>query len=147
MAVQKHADTKPPGAVIVEVFFTLLAPASHLRLVMGEGLVYITSAKAAVSVSRIKQSQTAGIYTMTAPDPRRTRRRYDTFPMGRSGMDLNSNDVGADFVHIRGFSAYVDGSPTNMSVGCRRLGLKSVLLTAFVEDPVGDFSVLFLRNG
>jgi 5-dehydro-2-deoxygluconokinase len=66
--------------------------------------------------------------------------------MGRSGMDLYSNDVGADFVHIRSFAAYVGGSPTNMSVGCRRLGLKSALLTAFGEDPVGDFVAHFLTE-
>ena len=83
---------------------------------------------------------------MTPPNPRWARRLYDTFHMGRSGMDLYSNDVGADFVHIRSFAAYVGGSPTNMSVGCRRLGLKSALLTAFGEDPVGDFVVHFLTK-
>jgi len=61
-------------------------------------------------------------------------------------MDLYSNDVGTDFVHIRSFAAYVGGSPANMSVGCRRLGLKSALLTAFGEDPVGDFVVHFLTE-
>lgn len=81
--------------------------------------------------------------TLTTPSRRRF---YDTFHMGRSGMDLYSNDVGADFVDIRSFAAYVGGSPTNMSVGCRRLGLKSALLTAFGEDPVGDFVVHFLTE-
>jgi 5-dehydro-2-deoxygluconokinase len=71
---------------------------------------------------------------------------YDTLHMGRSCMDLYSNDVGAEFVHIKSFAAYVGGSPTNMSVGCRRLGLKSALLTAFGEDPVGDFVVHFLTG-
>lgn len=61
-------------------------------------------------------------------------------------MDLYSNDVGAAFVHIKSFAAYVGGSPANMSVGCRRLGLKSALLTAFGEDPVGDFVVHFLTK-
>ncbi|HUJ86386.1 MAG TPA: 5-dehydro-2-deoxygluconokinase [Burkholderiales bacterium] len=73
-------------------------------------------------------------------------RAYDTFHMGRSGMDLYSNDIGARFVDIRSFAAYVGGSPTNMSVGCRRLGLKSGLLTAFGEDPVGDFVAHFLTG-
>ncbi len=71
---------------------------------------------------------------------------YDTFHMGRSSMDLYSNDIGAAFVDIKSFAAYVGGSPTNMSVGCRRLGLTSALLTAFGEDPVGDFVAHFLRN-
>jgi 5-dehydro-2-deoxygluconokinase len=33
-----------------------------------------------------------------------------------------------------------------MSVGCRRLGLNSALLTAFGEDPVGDFVAHFLNQ-
>ena len=83
---------------------------------------------------------------MTPPSPRRVRHSYDTFHMGRSGMDLYSSDIGAEFVHIKSFAAYVGGSPTNMSVGCRRLGLKSALLTAFGEDPVGDFIKHFLAE-
>jgi 5-dehydro-2-deoxygluconokinase len=83
---------------------------------------------------------------MQAQNPSRPRHSYDTFHMGRSGMDLYSNDIGASFVDIRSFAAYVGGSPTNMSVGCRRLGLKSALLTAFGEDPVGDFVAHFLNK-
>ncbi len=83
---------------------------------------------------------------MGSQDPPRTRHTYDTFHMGRSCMDLYSNDVGAAFVDIKSFAAYVGGSPTNMSVGCRRLGLTSALLTAFGEDPVGDFVVHFLSK-
>jgi len=79
-------------------------------------------------------------------DPRQAPRTFDTFHMGRSGMDLYSNDVGAAFVDIKSFAAYVGGSPTNMSVGCRRLGLNSALLTAFGEDPVGDFVAHFLKE-
>ncbi|MDP1989495.1 MAG: 5-dehydro-2-deoxygluconokinase [Syntrophales bacterium] len=81
-----------------------------------------------------------------SPDPCQTQRIYDTFHMGRSCMDLYSNDVGAAFVDIKSFAAYVGGSPTNMSVGCRRLGLNSALLTAFGEDPVGDFVAHFLSK-
>lgn len=71
---------------------------------------------------------------------------YDTLHMGRSGIDLYSNDVGAPFVQIQSFAAYVGGSPTNISVGSRRLGLKSALLTAVGEDPVGDFILNFLNT-
>ncbi len=72
--------------------------------------------------------------------------RYDTLHMGRSGLDLYSNDVGAPFVEITNFAAYVGGSPTNLSVGARRLGLRSALLTAVGEDPVGDFILHFLAK-
>ncbi len=75
-----------------------------------------------------------------------TRRTYDTLHMGRSCIDLYSNDVGAPFEEIRSFAAYVGGSPTNISVGARRLGLKTALLTGLGEDPVGDFVLHFLKK-
>ncbi len=71
---------------------------------------------------------------------------FDSLHMGRSSIDLYSNDVGAPFVDIQSFAAYVGGSPTNISVGARRLGLKSALLTGLGEDPVGDFVLHFLNN-
>ena len=66
------------------------------------------------------------------------KRTYDTLHMGRSSIDLYSNDVGAPFVDIKSFAAYVGGSPTNISVGMQRLGGKPALLTALGVDPVGD---------
>ena len=72
----------------------------------------------------------------------------DTFHMGRSSIDLYSADVGSPFPDIERFAAYVGGSPTNISVGIRRLGLDSALLTGIGEDPVGDFVLAFLdREG
>ncbi|MDE2834184.1 MAG: 5-dehydro-2-deoxygluconokinase [Bacteroidota bacterium] len=71
--------------------------------------------------------------------------KYDLLAMGRSSIDLYSNDVGAPFPAITSFAAYVGGSPTNISVGAQRLGLKTALLTAVGEDPVGDFILEFLR--
>lgn len=74
-----------------------------------------------------------------------TTSRYDSVHMGRSSLDLYSNDVGARFEDITSFAAYVGGSPTNISVGGRRLGLNTVVLTALGEDPVGDFILKFLN--
>ena len=71
---------------------------------------------------------------------------YDTLHMGRSSIDLYANDVGSPFVDIKSFAAYVGGSPTNISVGARRLGLKTALLTGLGQDPVGDFIQNFLQN-
>lgn len=71
---------------------------------------------------------------------------FDTLHMGRSSIDLYSNDVGAPFADIKSFAAYVGGSPTNISVGGRRLGLNTVLLTAVGQDPVGDFILQFLER-
>lgn len=71
---------------------------------------------------------------------------YDLLNMGRSSLDLYANDVGAPFVDIQSFAAYVGGSPTNICVGARRLGLKTALLTAVGTDPVGDFILNFLNR-
>lgn len=73
-------------------------------------------------------------------------RRYDLLAMGRSCIDLYSNNIGAPFHDITSFAAYVGGCPTNISVGAQRLGVRSALLTAVGEDPVGDFVLHFLRN-
>ena len=73
-------------------------------------------------------------------------RTYDALFMGRSCIDLYSSDIGAPFTDINSFAAFVGGSPTNMSVGGKRLGLKTALLTAFGEDPVGDFVHNFLNK-
>src|SRR5215475_9141168 len=75
-----------------------------------------------------------------------TTKTYDVLAMGRSSIDLYSNDVGAPFVEIGSFAAYVGGCPTNISVGTRRLGLRSALLTAVGADPVGEFILHFLRR-
>jgi 5-dehydro-2-deoxygluconokinase len=66
--------------------------------------------------------------------------------MGRSSIDLYSNDIGAPFVEITSFAAYVGGCPTNISVGTQRLGLRPALLTAVGEDQVGNFILHFLRK-
>jgi len=73
-------------------------------------------------------------------------KEYDLITMGRSCIDLYSNDVGAPFEEITSFAAYVGGSPTNIAVGSIRLGLKTALLTAIGKDPVGDFIMRFLND-
>ncbi|WP_234572950.1 5-dehydro-2-deoxygluconokinase [Rhodohalobacter sp. 614A] len=71
---------------------------------------------------------------------------HDLICIGRSSIDLYSNDIGNAFEEINSFAAYVGGCPTNISVGTKRLGLKSALLTGVGEDPVGDFILHFLKK-
>ena len=71
---------------------------------------------------------------------------YDSLHMGRSSIDLYANEIGAPFEEIKSFAAYVGGSPTNISVGGRRLGLRTSLLTGLGNDPVGDFVLHFLNK-
>ena len=69
---------------------------------------------------------------------------YDLLCIGRSSIDLYSNDIGVAFPEITSFGAFVGGCPTNISVGTRRLGLRSAILTAVGDDPVGEFLLKFL---
>ncbi|MEM7735085.1 MAG: 5-dehydro-2-deoxygluconokinase [Deinococcota bacterium] len=73
-----------------------------------------------------------------------TTQSIDLITLGRSSIDLYSNDIGSPFEDITSFAAYVGGSPTNIAVGARRLGLNTVLLTAIGQDKVGDFIKAFL---
>jgi 5-dehydro-2-deoxygluconokinase len=69
---------------------------------------------------------------------------YDVLAIGRSRIDLYAHEIGRPITDVRSFDAYVGGCPTNVSVGTRRLGLKSALLTAVGDDQVGDFVTGFL---
>ena len=73
-------------------------------------------------------------------------RSFDLLSVGRNCIDLYSNDLGAAFPDIKTFAAYVGGCPTNISVGASRLGLRTAMLTAVGQDPVGDFVLKFLNN-
>ena len=71
---------------------------------------------------------------------------YDVLTFGRSSIDLYANDIGAPFVDIKSFGAFVGGSPLNIAVGCSRLGLTPALLTGVGNDQVGEFIINFLKN-
>jgi 5-dehydro-2-deoxygluconokinase len=73
-------------------------------------------------------------------------RSYDVLAIGRSSIDLYANEIGVPFTEIKSFAAYVGGCPANISVGARRLGLRTALLTAVGEDHVGDFVLSFLER-
>jgi len=70
----------------------------------------------------------------------------DIITMGRSSIDLYSQNIGADFTDIKGFNAFVGGSPLNIAVGAQRLGLQTTLLTGVGNDKTGDFILNFLNK-
>jgi 5-dehydro-2-deoxygluconokinase len=70
---------------------------------------------------------------------------YDLVTMGRASIDLYAQDIGVPFEKIKSFAAYVGGSPTNIAVGARRLGLNVALISGVGDDPVGDFILAFLN--
>ena len=74
------------------------------------------------------------------------KRKYDVITYGRSSIDLYSNNIGSPFEEIKEFGAFVGGSPLNIAVGTKRLGLNSALLTAVGNDMVGKFLINFLKK-
>jgi 5-dehydro-2-deoxygluconokinase len=75
-----------------------------------------------------------------------TDKRYDLLAIGRSSIDLYAREIGAAFIDIKSFAAYVGGCPTNISVGAQRLHLRTALLTPTGDDLVGDFVHSFLAR-
>ena len=71
-------------------------------------------------------------------------KKYDVITYGRSSIDLYSNNIGTPFEDIKEFGAFVGGSPLNIAVGTKRLGLNSALLTGIGNDMVGKFLLNFL---
>jgi 5-dehydro-2-deoxygluconokinase len=72
--------------------------------------------------------------------------KLDLIAIGRSSIDLYSNELGVPFQDIKSFGAYVGGSPTNIAVGARRLGLEVALLSPLGDDKTGDFVWHFLER-
>jgi len=68
----------------------------------------------------------------------------DVIAVGRSSLDLYAHQIGCAMPDVRSFDAYIGGCALNVSVGTRRLGLRSLLLTAVGDDQVGDFIVASL---
>ncbi|QYZ68826.1 bifunctional 5-dehydro-2-deoxygluconokinase/5-dehydro-2-deoxyphosphogluconate aldolase [Neotabrizicola shimadae] len=66
-------------------------------------------------------------------------RDLDLITIGRSSVDLYGAQVGGRLEDMGSFQKYVGGSPTNMSVGTARLGLKSALVTRVGDEHMGRF--------
>jgi len=63
----------------------------------------------------------------------------DLITIGRASVDLYGSQIGGRLEDMASFQKYVGGSPTNMSVGTARLGLKSALLTRVGDEHMGRF--------
>lgn len=71
---------------------------------------------------------------------------YDLLCMGRSSLDLFSQNIGAPFAEVAGFAAFVGGCPNNICVSARRLGLRTAMLTGVGDDYVAGFIRRFLEQ-
>ena len=63
----------------------------------------------------------------------------DVICIGRSSVDLYGGQVGGRLEDMSSFAKYIGGSPTNISIGCSRLGLKSAVITRVGDENMGRF--------
>ena len=63
----------------------------------------------------------------------------DVICIGRSSVDLYGSQVGGRLEDMASFAKYIGGSPTNISIGSARLGLKSALITRVGDEHMGRF--------
>ena len=63
----------------------------------------------------------------------------DVICIGRSSVDLYGGQVGGRLEDMSSFAKYIGGSPTYISIGCSRLGLKSAVITRVGDEHMGRF--------
>ncbi|TAM07897.1 MAG: 5-dehydro-2-deoxygluconokinase [Paraburkholderia sp.] len=65
----------------------------------------------------------------------------DVVCLGRLGVDLYAQQVGARLEDVSTFAKYLGGSSANIAFGCARLGLRTAMLTRVGDDHMGRFLV------
>ncbi|WP_233862906.1 bifunctional 5-dehydro-2-deoxygluconokinase/5-dehydro-2-deoxyphosphogluconate aldolase [Paraburkholderia adhaesiva] len=68
-------------------------------------------------------------------------KRRDIVCLGRLGVDLYAQQVGARLEDVSTFAKYLGGSSANIAFGCARLGLDAAMLTRVGDDHMGRFLV------
>ncbi|MEA2781101.1 MAG: 5-dehydro-2-deoxygluconokinase [Rhodospirillaceae bacterium] len=63
----------------------------------------------------------------------------DVITLGRSSVDLYGQQIGGRLEDMATMAKAVGGSPTNMAIGCARLGLKPGLITRVGDEHMGRF--------
>jgi 5-dehydro-2-deoxygluconokinase len=63
----------------------------------------------------------------------------EVITMGRVGVDLFPEQIGATLAEVRTFAKSLGGSPTNVAVAAARLGRRSAVITKVGQDGFGDY--------
>src|SRR3990167_8505874 len=66
-------------------------------------------------------------------------RQLDLICLGRLGVDLYAQQVGARLEDASSFAKYLGGSSANIAFGTARLGLKSAMLSRVGDEQMGRF--------
>ncbi|MFX1803132.1 5-dehydro-2-deoxygluconokinase [Paraburkholderia sp. A1RO-5] len=75
----------------------------------------------------------------TSPSRFASARSRDIVCLGRLGVDLYAQQVGARLEDVSTFAKYLGGSSANIAFGCARLGLNAAMLTRVGDDHMGRF--------
>lgn len=70
-----------------------------------------------------------------------TGRPLDLICLGRLGVDLYAQQVGARLEDVSSFAKYLGGSSANIAFGTARLGLKSAMISRVGDDHMGRFLI------
>lgn len=70
----------------------------------------------------------------------------DLLALGRISVDLFAQESHASFLEPQTFVKSIGGSPTNVAVAGARLGLRSAVVTAVGDDPLGDYALAKLAS-
>jgi len=73
-------------------------------------------------------------------------RPLDVVCLGRLGVDLYAQQIGARLEDVSSFAKYLGGSSANIAFGTARLGVKSAMLTRVGNDHMGRFLVQSLSH-
>jgi len=68
-------------------------------------------------------------------------RQLDVVCLGRLGVDLYAQQIGARLEDVSSFAKYLGGSSANIAFGTARLGVKSAMLTRVGDDHMGRFLI------
>lgn len=77
-----------------------------------------------------------------------TNKKYDLISIGRSGIDLYSDQYGGRLEDTLSFSKYLGGCPANIAIGTSKLGLNVAMITRVGNEQMGRSMLdTFANNG
>ncbi|HUK66848.1 MAG TPA: 5-dehydro-2-deoxygluconokinase [Anaeromyxobacteraceae bacterium] len=76
---------------------------------------------------------------LAARGPSSDGKRLDVICLGRLGVDLYAQQLGARLEEATSFAKYLGGSSANIAFGCARLGLRTAMASRVGDDHMGRF--------
>ncbi|WP_251713056.1 5-dehydro-2-deoxygluconokinase [Lactococcus ileimucosae] len=74
------------------------------------------------------------------------KKKFDIIAVGRAAIDLNAVELHQPMEKTKTFKKYVGGSPANIVIGARKMGLKTGFIGKLSDDQHGRFIMNYLRE-